>query len=159
MRVPKYGDHNLTSWRLRFWSLWTGFTFCCPLSWLPIWLWNVMMDPYFIYCHTLHERILFIALMQRSKSSTCSCFWSIVSKRDINYEQSFSCSNIHAKWWIHCLLISLRCQLSHTTSIHDRPKPFCGLFYVFWNNCRIWVTRAFNAALPDTRIEIMKSAC
>ena len=31
--------------------------------------------------------------------------------------RAFSCSNLHAKWWIHCLLISLRCQLSHATPI------------------------------------------
>ena len=42
--------------------------------------------------------------------------------------RAFSCSNAHAKWRIHCLLISSRCQLSHTTLIYNRPEPFCGPF-------------------------------
>ena len=32
MGVPKYECHNLTSPLLSFWSLWTAFTSCCPLS-------------------------------------------------------------------------------------------------------------------------------
>ena len=51
--------------------------------------------------------------------------------------RAFSYSNVYAKWLIHCLLITLKCQLSCETSIHDHPKPFCGLLYVFSNNCQI----------------------
>ena len=35
------------------------FTLCCPFSWLPIWLWSVVMDPCFIHCHIPHAKILF----------------------------------------------------------------------------------------------------
>ena len=69
------------------------------------------------------------------KSST-SYFWSTVSKRGTHFEQSVLCSNVHTKWWIHSLLISLRCQLSHAISIHDWPKPFCGRFLCFLEQLR-----------------------
>ena len=39
---------------------------------------------------------------------------------------AFSLTNVHVKWWIHCLLISSTPLLSHTTSIYLRPK------WVFW---------------------------
>ena len=58
--------------------------------------------------------------------------------------RAFSCSNVHVKRWIHCLLKYLRCQLSHATSIYNRPKPFCGIFLCFWNNCSIWTTIALS---------------
>ena len=35
---------------------------------------------------------------------------------------TFSLTNVHAKWWIHCLLISSTPLLSHATSIYDQPK-------------------------------------
>ena len=44
-RIPKDGGQNLTSWHLRFWSRWTVFILFCPLSWLTIWLWSVVMNP------------------------------------------------------------------------------------------------------------------
>ena len=46
MRIPKYGGQNLAN----LWSLWTAFTCCCSLSWLPIWLPSVVVDPCFIHC-------------------------------------------------------------------------------------------------------------
>ena len=45
---------------------------------------------------------------------------------------------------VHCLLIPLRCQLFHAFSIYEQLKPFWGFFYVFWNNCWIRATTAFN---------------
>ena len=47
----------------------------------------------------------------------------------------FSLTNIHAKWWIHYLLIS------HASSIYSRPKCVCG---VFWDNSWIWATWVFT---------------
>ena len=41
-------------------SLWMVFIHCCRLSWLPIWLWSVMMDPCFIHCHIPHVKIFFV---------------------------------------------------------------------------------------------------
>ena len=44
---------------------------------------------------------------------------------------AFSLTNVHAKWWIHCLLISSTPLLSHATSIYDWPKRVCGVFRCF----------------------------
>ena len=44
---------------------------------------------------------------------------------------AFSLTNVHAKWCIHCLLISSTPLLSHATSIYDHPKRFCGVFWYF----------------------------
>ena len=54
---------------------------------------------------------------------------------------AFSLTNVHAKWWIYCLLISSHPLLSHATSIYDQPK---WVFGVFWDNCRIWATWVFS---------------
>ena len=126
---------NLTSWHLRFWSLWTVFTLCCPLSWLPIWHWNVVMDPCFIHCHILHEKIFFIALKELQ-----TALWIIDALLFmIDYEQTrfpFRIELSHVQISMQdgkytTLLISSRCQPSRVTSIYDRPKPFCGPFLCF----------------------------
>ena len=44
---------------------------------------------------------------------------------------AFSLTNVHAKCWIHCLLISSTPLLSHATSIYDQPKRVCGAFWCF----------------------------
>ena len=44
---------------------------------------------------------------------------------------AFSSTNVHAKWWIHCLLISSTPLLSHATSIYNRPKQVSGDFWCF----------------------------
>ena len=44
---------------------------------------------------------------------------------------AFSLTNVHAKWWIHCLLISSAPLLTYATSIYDRPKQVCGVFWCF----------------------------
>ena len=44
---------------------------------------------------------------------------------------AFSLTNVHAKWWIHCLLISSTPRLSRATSIYDRSKRVCGFFCCF----------------------------
>ena len=77
----------------------------------------LVMDPCFIHCHIPHEKIV-----------VSDRLWANMVPIS---NRAFSCSNVHAKWWIHCLLISLRCHLSYATSMYDRPKPFCGLFLCF----------------------------
>ena len=57
---------------------------------------------------------------------------------------AFSLTNVHAKWWIHCLLISSTPLLSHATSIYDRPKWVCRVFDVFRDNWWVWATWAFS---------------
>ena len=44
---------------------------------------------------------------------------------------AFSLTNVHAKRWIPCLLISSNPLLSHSISIYDRPKRVCGVFFFF----------------------------
>ena len=58
LRIPKYGGQNLARWCFRLWSLWTAFTNSCPLSWMPIWLWSEVVDPFFIHCHLLTQKLL-----------------------------------------------------------------------------------------------------
>ena len=89
-------------------------------------------------------RKVFLTCFRLEISNKQKIDFSKVTHRSTPLNRAFSCSNVHAKWWLHCLLKSLRCQLSHATSIYDRPKPFFGLFFVFWNNCRIWANRAFR---------------
>ena len=40
-------------------------------------------------------------------------------------------TNVHAKWWIYCLLISSTPLLSHITSIYDWLKWVQGVFWCF----------------------------
>ena len=44
---------------------------------------------------------------------------------------AFSLTNVHAKWWIHYLMISPSPLLSHATSIYDWPKWVCGVLWCF----------------------------
>ena len=44
---------------------------------------------------------------------------------------SFSLTNVHAKWWIHYLLISSTPLLSNATWIYDQPKQVSGFFLCF----------------------------
>ena len=56
---------------------------------------------------------------------------------------AFSLKNVHAKGWIHSLLISLTLLLSHATSIYNQPKRVKN-FCVFQDNCQIWANRVFS---------------
>ena len=71
---------------------------CFLISGPPYWirhfefLCSVVMDPCFIHCHKPHKKSCLMrwnSSKQRSESSTRCCFWSTVSKRGINFEQSF----------------------------------------------------------------------
>ena len=46
-------------------------------------------------------------------------------------DTAFLWINVHAKWWIHCLLIFSTPLLSHTTSTYNRPKRVRGVFFMF----------------------------
>ena len=56
----------------------------------------------------------------------------------------FSLTNVHAKWWIHCLLISSTPLLLHTTSITIGQNKLVEFSGGFWDNSRIWTTWAFS---------------
>ena len=51
---------------------------------------------------------------------------------------SFSLTNVHAKWWIHCLLISSTPLLSHPTSIYSRPKRVLWSFLFSRRTANLW---------------------
>ena len=134
LRIPKYGGQNLTCWCLRLWSLWTAFTCCYPLSWLLICLRSDVVDPCFIHCHIFIPKLLFVALKQLQKgseSSMCCCVWLTVSKRWTHLNTAFLLTNVHAKSWIHCLLISSTPLLSSATSIYIRLKRVDEVFWCF----------------------------
>ena len=44
---------------------------------------------------------------------------------------AFLMTNVHAKWWIHCLLICSTPLPSHATSIYYWSKQVCGVFVCF----------------------------
>ena len=46
-------------------------------------------------------------------------------------KKAFSLTNVYEKWWIHSLLISSTPLLPRATSIYDRPKQVCGVFWCF----------------------------
>ena len=80
----------------------------------------------------------------------------------------FSLTDVHAKWWIHCLPISSTPLLSHTFSIYDRPKRVCrDSFGVFRDIYRIWTTALKVSTPPLNRcfqrskalITLSKSHC
>ena len=47
------------------------------------------------------------------------------------FKTAFLLTNVHAKWWIHCLLISSASLQSHSTSIYDQPRWVCEVFWCF----------------------------
>ena len=100
--IPKYGSQNLACWCLHLWSLWTVFTYCCPLSWQPIWLHSEVVDPCFIHYWIFTQKFLFVVLKQlQTESSTCCCFWLTVSKRSTHFAHGFlidkcSCKIVNA---------------------------------------------------------------
>ena len=70
---------------------------------------------------------------------------------------AFSLTNIYAKWWIHCLLISSPPLLSHATSIYNRPKWVCGAFLVFSRTTAKFRWPEHSASFVSTRL-CLKSA-
>ena len=77
-----------------------------------------------------------ICCVETVVNNTLNCRYIIVfDRRWANtaptLNTSLSLTNVYAKRRIHCLLISSTCLLSHTTSIYDRPKQICGVFWCF----------------------------
>ena len=100
------------------------------ISWLLIWLQSEMVDLCFIHCHIFMQKLLFVA----NNALNCQCivvFDRLWANAVSTLNTAFSLTNVHAKWWIHCLLISSTPLLSHATSIYDRPKRVCGGFGCF----------------------------
>ena len=144
---PKYGDKNLACWCLCLWSLWMAFTCCCPLSWLPIWLWSEVMDPLFIHCHIFRQRLLFVVLKQLQTTlwmvdalflidcqQTRHLLWT-----QLSHWQIFMQNGEYTAFWYPQLL----CYLTQFQFMIGQNE-FVEFFGVFQDNCRIWVTRVFS---------------
>ena len=91
-----------------------------------------------MFKHIFTQKLLFIALKQLQ-----TMLW-IINMFLINWaptlNTAFSLTTVHAKWWIHCLLISSIHLLSHATSLYNWTKQICGVFGVFQDNRWIWAT-------------------
>ena len=148
MCIPKYRGQNLASWCLRLWLFWTALTSCCPLSWLPIWLWSEVVDPCFIHCLIFMQKLLFLVFKKLQTTLNRWCivfFYQLWENMSPTLKIAFSLTNVHEKWWIYSLLISSTPLLSHTTSILDQSKRVCGVFLVFsGTTAEIWATWAFS---------------
>ena len=100
-----------------------AFTCCYPLRWLLIWLWSEVVDPCFIHCHIFMQKLIFVVLKWlQTTLNYRHVFDQLWANAAPTLNTAFSLTNIHAKWWIHCLLISSSPLLSHATSIYDWPK-------------------------------------
>ena len=94
-----------------------------------------------IYAKTLFSCIKTVA----KKTLNCQCivvFDQLWANAAPTWNTAFPLTNIHAEWWIHCLLKSSTplTQLQFMISQNEFVEFFC----VFWNNCRIQVTWAFG---------------
>ena len=151
LHIPKYKGQNLACWCLclvtwdAFYLLlstqltadltpkWSGGSMFHPLS-------HIYTKTPFCCVETLnHRRVVVFDWLWANMTSTLNT--------------AFSLTNVHAKWWIHCLLISSTPLLSHATSIYNQPKCVCGVFFnVFWNNCQIWATWTFSTICVCTTV-------
>ena len=104
------------------------------------------MVPCFIHCH-IYAKTPFCrveTVANNALNHQCVVLDQICANAAPTLNTAFSLINVHAKWWIHCILISSTPLLSHATSIYNRPKWVCGVFSVFQDICRIWATRVFR---------------
>ena len=125
----KYGGQNLACWCLHLWLLWIAFTQLTDnliLEWSGGSMFHLLSH---IYAKTP------ICYVETVLNNTLNC-WLIVFDwlgEDMapTLNTVFSLTDIHTKWWIHCLLISSTPLLSHATSIYGRPKWVCSVFWCF----------------------------
>ena len=111
--IPKYRGQNLAFWCLHLGLLWT-----------VIWLQSEVVDLCFIHCH-IYTKTPFCCI--ETIANNALNHWHVVFDRlwanavpTLNI--AFTLTNVHAKWWIHCLLISSTPLLSYATSIYDQLK-------------------------------------
>ena len=146
--ISKYAGKNLACWYLHLWSLWTAFTCCCPLSWLPICLWSEVMDPCFIHCHILCKISFLLcwnSCKRYSESLTCCYFRSTVSKRSTYFEHNFLIDKCSCK-----MVNTLPSDIFNSSAILYNfilllAKTSLQSFLLFSrDNCWIWATWAFS---------------
>ena len=83
------------------------------------------------YLHKNSFLLCWNSCKQCSESSMCCCFYWLWVNMAPTFNTAFSLTNVHAKWWIHCLLISSNPLLSNATSIYNQPKWVCEVFWCF----------------------------
>ena len=139
-KIPcaSHGGQNLACWCLCLWSLWTVFTCCCLLSWLPIWLSNEVVDPCFIHCHIFMQKPLFVVLKQLQTTLwivdtllfliDCEQTWHSLS----HWKTFMEDSEYTAFWYLQLLCYLTQLQLT------IGQNEFVEFFCVFGNKCRIW---------------------
>ena len=94
-----------------------------------------VVDPCFIYCHIFVQKLFFCFV--ETVANNVLNHWCVVDFDQLwanaasTLNTAFSIKNVHAKWWIHCLLISSVPLISHASSIYDWPKRVCGVFWCF----------------------------
>ena len=143
-----------------FWLLWMAFTCCCPLNWLSIWLQREMVDPCFIHCQNFTLKLL--CYVETVANNTLNCRHHVVlewvwANAAPTLNTSFLLTNVHAKWWIHCFLISST-LLSYAISIYDQPKRVCGVSLVFFRTTakfgQPWVFSIFCVCMTTFKVSI-----
>ena len=146
-----------TSWNMKAktspinvyaWSLWTAFICSCPFSWLPIWLWNEVVDPCFIHYHIFMQKLLFVALKQLQTSFLiidtllflidCEQIWHPLWTQLSQWQMLMQNGEYTASWYLQLLCYLMQFQF---TIIQNK---FVEFFRVFRDNCRIWVTWVFS---------------
>ena len=121
--ILKYGTQNLAFWCLHLSSLSTAFTRCFLLNWQPIWLRREVVDLCFIYCHIFMQKASFCCVETVTNNVLnhrhvfflfCLFFFFLLflffyrlwANAASTVNTVFSLTNVPAKWWIYCLLIS-----------------------------------------------------
>ena len=130
-----------------FQSLWTAFTCCCPLSWLPIWLQSEMVEPCFIHGHIFTQN-LFVALKQLQTTLwIIDTFLFLISCEQtrhplwtqLSHWQMFMRNDEYIAFWY----LQLLCYLTQPQFMISQNK-FVEFFSLFRDNCWIWATWAFS---------------
>ena len=142
-RFPKYGGQNFACWYLRLWSLWTAFTCCCPLSWLPIWPRSEVVGPCFIHCHIFTQKLLIVTLklLQRTLWIVDALLLLTMSKRGTLFKQSFLIDKCSCKI-VNTLLSDTfnSSAISRNCNLRSAKTSLWSFFGVFQDNCRNWAT-------------------
>lgn len=122
--ISSASQNTNTSGVFNFWSPWLSPILCCPLNWQPISLRSVEVNPCFVHCQILYEKIACILLKQFH-----TLLWIINTFLFlVNCEQmrnSFPTELSFTQILVHGLLIHLRYQLSHVLSQYGFSKRFC----------------------------------
>ena len=112
------GFHLLLSTQLTadLTSEWSGGSMFHPLS--------------YIYTNTTFYHVETVANNSLNRRCVVIFDW-LWANATPTLNTAFSLTNVHAKWWIHCFLISSTLLLSYATSIYDWPKRGWWSFWVF----------------------------